>query len=400
MEVPKAGHGCATYALTEQSAFYRGGSVTQFNFDTNKFSKWERLRPDCWLSTIPADGMVLSPEAGGGCSCGSWLEASMVFSPITRAPLTYVYRADKFVDSLSIHIKTKNPSNATRIFYTLDGSVPSDKSLHYEKPVFIKDDAFIKAVIYVDKNGKQTPFYRDRKFTRIYPKPTIVEVPELIEGEWLFTLKGSGDISEMHYTLDESMPTLDSPLYGSPVVINENTIVKAKNFWTINGKKVESDEANFEILIPILSEAVVRDVKPGISRNYYQGRGEEDEYEDWLKMAPTRKAKADEISVAPFENYKYLALRFEGYIKIPNDGSFVLSNSAGDGVCSVYIHGKKVSKSSWSGKSKTKIYLKKGLHLIRVDYLLEEVKGDFDLQLEGTNLIKQQISSKFLFRDK
>ena len=37
-EVPKAGHGCASYALTEQSAFYRGGSVTQFNFDTKSKS--------------------------------------------------------------------------------------------------------------------------------------------------------------------------------------------------------------------------------------------------------------------------------------------------------------------------------------------------------------------------
>ena len=45
--VPKSGHGCAHYALTEQSVFYRGGSVTQFNFDNRNFSRWERLRPDC-----------------------------------------------------------------------------------------------------------------------------------------------------------------------------------------------------------------------------------------------------------------------------------------------------------------------------------------------------------------
>ena len=44
-------------------------------------TSWKRLRPDCWLSTIPAAGMLLSPEGGGGCSCGSWMETSIVFAP-------------------------------------------------------------------------------------------------------------------------------------------------------------------------------------------------------------------------------------------------------------------------------------------------------------------------------
>ena len=42
------------------------------------------LRPGCWLSTIPANGMLLSPEGGGGCSCGKWMEASIGFMPINR----------------------------------------------------------------------------------------------------------------------------------------------------------------------------------------------------------------------------------------------------------------------------------------------------------------------------
>ena len=46
-----------------------------------KATSWKRLRPDCWLSTIPAAGMVLSPEGGGGCSCGGWSETSVGFMP-------------------------------------------------------------------------------------------------------------------------------------------------------------------------------------------------------------------------------------------------------------------------------------------------------------------------------
>jgi hypothetical protein len=36
------------------------------------------------ISTIPACGLILSPEAGGGCSCGVWLETSIAFRPTGR----------------------------------------------------------------------------------------------------------------------------------------------------------------------------------------------------------------------------------------------------------------------------------------------------------------------------
>ncbi len=75
------GGGCGTYALTEHVAVFRSSHVTLWDFDADAATNWHRLRPGCWLSTVPALGMVLSPEAGGGCSCGSWLETSIAFMP-------------------------------------------------------------------------------------------------------------------------------------------------------------------------------------------------------------------------------------------------------------------------------------------------------------------------------
>jgi len=37
-------------------------------------------RPGCWINTIIAGGMVLSPEASAGCTCGFSVRASMAFS--------------------------------------------------------------------------------------------------------------------------------------------------------------------------------------------------------------------------------------------------------------------------------------------------------------------------------
>jgi outer membrane protein assembly factor BamB len=74
--------GCATYAGTETALIYRGAGrrISMWNVDTGETTNWTRLRPACWLSTIAGGGMVLSPEGGGGCSCGNWMETSLAFA--------------------------------------------------------------------------------------------------------------------------------------------------------------------------------------------------------------------------------------------------------------------------------------------------------------------------------
>lgn len=75
---------CGTYACTADALIFRTLTVSMWNRHSGALTDWRRLRPDCWLSTIPAAGMLLSPEGGGGCSCGTWLETSIGFMPIDR----------------------------------------------------------------------------------------------------------------------------------------------------------------------------------------------------------------------------------------------------------------------------------------------------------------------------
>ena len=76
------GGGCGTYCATTGALFFRSGTVSMWNRKGGKITSWPRLRPDCWISTIPAAGMLLAPEGGGGCSCGNWMETSIGFIPI------------------------------------------------------------------------------------------------------------------------------------------------------------------------------------------------------------------------------------------------------------------------------------------------------------------------------
>lgn len=78
--------GCATYCGTKHALLYRGQSrrIAMWDIASGKVTSWYNLRPSCWLSTIAAEGMVLLPEGGGGCSCGNWLETSLAFAPIEQ----------------------------------------------------------------------------------------------------------------------------------------------------------------------------------------------------------------------------------------------------------------------------------------------------------------------------
>ncbi|MCH2208526.1 MAG: hypothetical protein MK132_22010 [Lentisphaerales bacterium] len=75
--------GCHTYVGIKKGLVFRGTSrqVSMWSMETKKTTTWKRLRPSCWLSMIPATGMLLVPEGGAGCSCGGWMETSLGFSP-------------------------------------------------------------------------------------------------------------------------------------------------------------------------------------------------------------------------------------------------------------------------------------------------------------------------------
>ncbi len=82
--------GCHTYVGTRDALIYRGNGrqIAMWGQETQKTTTWNRLRPSCWLSVVPAAGMLLVPEGGGGCSCGGWMETSLAFRPRAQAKET------------------------------------------------------------------------------------------------------------------------------------------------------------------------------------------------------------------------------------------------------------------------------------------------------------------------
>ncbi len=78
---------CGTYVASRDMLIMRsGGSLSTWHLKDGSWQHdgWHRLRPDCWISTIPACGMLLAPEGGGGCRCGVWIETSVGFMPLSQ----------------------------------------------------------------------------------------------------------------------------------------------------------------------------------------------------------------------------------------------------------------------------------------------------------------------------
>jgi outer membrane protein assembly factor BamB len=87
-EMVKHRQKCTTPVAWKNGYLFRGRqpgfkSITLVMWDKNKnaVTGWNRLRPSCWLNVLPAQGGLLIPEGGGGCSCGGWMETSVGFLP-------------------------------------------------------------------------------------------------------------------------------------------------------------------------------------------------------------------------------------------------------------------------------------------------------------------------------
>jgi outer membrane protein assembly factor BamB len=78
----RGGHGCGAVSASLAAGFFRADNPTMCDLATGQLAKVNRVtRPGCWISVLPAGGLVLMPEASSGCSCDFPLQTSMAFIP-------------------------------------------------------------------------------------------------------------------------------------------------------------------------------------------------------------------------------------------------------------------------------------------------------------------------------
>ncbi|MCE5278907.1 MAG: PQQ-binding-like beta-propeller repeat protein [Planctomycetaceae bacterium] len=119
------GGSCGTYSCSRYGVFFRANHTTMWSNSVNQSSNYYRLRPDCWLSVVAGSGMLLSPEASGGCTCGGWIETSVGFKPQTDLP---VFQTADLQFTGTLNVLVRKPLAGGEVHYTLDGSDPTPAS--------------------------------------------------------------------------------------------------------------------------------------------------------------------------------------------------------------------------------------------------------------------------------
>lgn len=163
--------GCGTYSCTANGLFFRNTTISAYSFAKNlKSQTWSRLRPDCWLSMIPACGLMLAPEGGGGCDCDrGWLESSVAFRPVSRPDISFKYSNRTFY-SASYKVDIQNLKHRSyQIRYTSDGSEPSAVSSLYTAPVTITKTTTVKAALF-KLDSKGSPVKISNTITGLFEK--------------------------------------------------------------------------------------------------------------------------------------------------------------------------------------------------------------------------------------
>ncbi len=186
-----------------------------------------------------ADGEVLRLDVPLKRGCAMLLLKNMWMEP----------KAAYFIDSMALELGST--LDGTDLHYTLDGSEPTQSSPAYSTPVELRKTTLVKAAAFRGENKIGATL--ERECVRIPPSP-----PRISPASGLFDK--SVDVSlesprplpgeSIHYTLDGTLPSAQSPKYERPITIDRSLRLRAVRY------------ASGEASLPAVAEFCLRGPKP------------------------------------------------------------------------------------------------------------------------------------------
>jgi hypothetical protein len=81
-EFVRPGHCCSITSAAPNMFFLRGYFLWYYDMNKDQgMLPFGAIRPGCWINTIPANGVVLFPEASSGCTCSYPIRSTVVLQP-------------------------------------------------------------------------------------------------------------------------------------------------------------------------------------------------------------------------------------------------------------------------------------------------------------------------------
>lgn len=126
---------------------------------------------------------------------------------------------------------TMTAAEGASIYYTTDGTVPTENATLYTEPFQVTATTTVKAIAV--KANWQNSDVATLDVTITAPTvatPVFTPIAGTYADSVVFSLSCATDNAEIRYTTDGTEPTSASALYGTPITLNTTTTVKAKAF--------------------------------------------------------------------------------------------------------------------------------------------------------------------------
>ena len=226
------------------------------------------------------------------------------------------------------------------------------------------------------------------------PSPPGLEDQLFLGDEHVISLDKPYSSAQIYYTLDGSEPSTRSILYTAPIVIKDNSIIKA---ITVMPSGESSYIAKGEYEKSTLQEpASQTDFDSGLEMTLYEGVMESLDELSSMKKDSTLIVKEIEIPEnVPEDDF---ALTFEGYIHIQTDGIYTFYTESDDG-SRLYVNEQLVVDNDGvhaMQERKGQVALKRGFHCLRVEFFEAKYGQDLIVQYEGSGIEKSEIPGNVL----
>jgi len=192
----------------------------------------------------------------------------------------------------------------------------------------------------------------------------------------------------IHYTLDGSEPTEESPSFQRPLVLKKSTLVKAKSF-----KKGYHPGLTRSVLY-----AFVDVQKNGLTYEIYKGAFTH--LPDFSSLKPATSGRTFQIALSALDIPKYdFAVKFSGFLEIARPGKYIFSTASNDG-SRLFINNQLVVDNDGEHgveERKGAVVLQPGKYPITISYFQSGGSKALDVYYQGPELEKQHIPASMLF---
>lgn len=192
-----------------------------------------------------------------------------------------------------------------------------------------------------------------------------------------------GGAENVYYTLNGNEPTKEAMLYNNVAMINEEAVFKFKKI-TKRSQATKAKEIAIKLATPVVAEKInPKKLKKGLKYKYYEDITNKSLINKETKPAETG-VLTNSFGLKKFSKDKSFVCKYDGYFEAKTTGYHYFLLDADDDF-QLYLKDQLLldfnKKRDARLKSSAVVYLKKGMHKIKINYSQKEKNKKINLQL-------------------